>query len=70
MSAIFGSNSFLSTGIRNFKDVVTKGTNEFTDFGTVLGSKLKQAATVVGLAKTLNDVENDKGRAKILKLVE
>ena len=61
MSSIFG-NSFLSTGIRSFKDALAKGTNEFSDFGTALSGKLKQAATAVGLANTLNDVENAEGR--------
>lgn len=68
MSSIFGSSNFLSTGIRNFKDALAKGTSDFgTSFGSALSSKLKQAATAVGLANTLNDVENDEGRRRILK---
>ena len=70
MSSIFGTNNFLFSGIRNFKDALAKGTNEFSEFGTVLSSKLKQAATVVGLANTLNDVENSEGRRKRVRLVQ
>ena len=66
MSSIFGS---FSTGIRNFKDALAKGTSDFSDFGTALGSKLKQAATVVGLGNTLNDVENDQSRRRPLRLI-
>ena len=69
MSSIFGTSNFLSTGIRNFKDALAKGTNEFTEFGTALSSKLKQAATVVGLANTLSDVENAEGRRGRVRLV-
>ena len=67
MSSIFGTSNFFSTGIRNFKDALTKGTSDFGDFGTALGSKLKQAATAVGLANTLNDVENDQSRRRLMR---
>lgn len=70
MSSIFGDGrKFFSTGFRSFKDALTKGTNDFTEFGNALGSKLKQAVTVVGLANTLNDVENDGGRRRTVRLV-
>lgn len=69
MSSIFGTSNFFSTGFRNFKDALAKGTSDFSDFGTALSSKLKQAATVVGLAKTLNDVENDEGRRRRVRLI-
>ena len=66
MSSIFGTSNFF----RNFKDALAKGTSDFSDFGTALSSKLKQAATVVGLASTLNDVENDEGRRRLVRLVK
>ena len=66
MSSFFGSSGFLSTGIRNFKDALTKGTDNLDTFGTVLSSKLR---TVVGLANTLNEVENAEGRRKTVRLV-